>query len=182
MKLSHKNQIMPFELKVFYFYQKLLNNLNIIVDNNWNSAQGSLWSCFKGGDRKAFDVLLKQYYPLLLNYGVRLVSDTQMVEDCLQDFFIDLWHKRAGLGDVQSLKAYLLISFRRRLFRDKEKNNRLGFVADLSDDYYFEVQFDIETDLIIKEITQENTEKLKYLLENLSKRQREAIYLRFYQD
>ena len=85
------------------------------------------------------------------------------------------------MGDVQSLKAYLLISFRRRLFRDKEKNNRLGFVADLSDDYYFEVQFDIETDLIIKEITQENTEKLKHHLENLSKRQREAIYLRFYQ-
>lgn len=89
-----------------------------------------------------------------------MVSETGLVEDFLQDFlqdfFIDLWHKRSGLGDVQNLKAYLLSSFRRRLFCEKEKNNRLGYVMELSDDYNFDVQFDIETDLMAKEIEHEN--------------------------
>lgn len=151
------------------------------MEDKRRSEQDTLWQRFKEGDRQAFDELLRQHYPLLLNYGLRLVSQTELVEDCLQEFFIDLWNKRAGLGDIQNLKAYLLTSFRRRLFREKEKNNRLGFVAELSDDYHFDVQFDIETDLMAKEMAHENTEKLKYHLENLSKRQREAIYLRFYQ-
>jgi DNA-directed RNA polymerase specialized sigma24 family protein len=47
------------------------------------------------------------------------------VKDNLHDFFVDLWSKREGLGEVKNLKAYLLISLRRRLFREKEplKNN-----------------------------------------------------------
>lgn len=151
------------------------------MEDKKHSEEKNLWQRFKEGDRQAFDALLKQHYPLLLNYGRRLVSDALLVEDCLQDFFIDLWHKRAGLGDVQNLNAYLLSSFRRRLFREKEKTMRLGFVAELSDDYDFDVQFDIEADLMAKEIEHENAEQLKYHLDNLSKRQREAIYLRFYQ-
>lgn len=141
--------------------------------------QHTLWHRFKEGDREAFDILLQQYYRLLLNYGLRIESDRVFVEDCLQDFFIDLWNKRTGLSDVHNLNAYLLSSFRRRLFRDKQKNNQLTSL--LSDDYNFDVQFDIETQLIEKEHENENAEKLKYQLENLSKRQREAIYLRFYE-
>ena len=151
------------------------------MEDKWNSGQDSLWSRFKEGDRQAFDALLKQHYPLLLNYGIRLVSEAGLIQDCLQDFFIDLWNKRADLADVKSIKAYLLVSFRRRLFREKGKNNRLGFVTEISDDYDFDVQFDIETELMAKEIEHENVEKLKFHLDNLSKRQREAIYLRFYQ-
>jgi RNA polymerase sigma factor (sigma-70 family) len=150
------------------------------VDNNdLDSEQHTLWQSFKEGDRKAFDVLLQQYYRHLLNYGLRLDADKVFVEDCLQDFFIDLWNKKTGLGDAKSLKAYLLSSFRRKLFRERGKNSQLTSL--LSDDYNFDVQFDIETQLIEKEHENENAEKLKYQLENLTKRQREAIYLRFYQ-
>jgi RNA polymerase sigma factor (sigma-70 family) len=141
----------------------------------------TLWKNFKEGDRQAFDMLLRQYYPLLLNYGARLVADRTFVEDCLQDFFIDLWNKRAGLGDAKVLNAYLISSFRRRLFREKEKTNRLKIVTDVTDDYDFDVQFDIESDIISKETDNETSLKLKQHLDSLSKRQREAIYLRFYQ-
>ena len=148
-------------------------------NDNQNSEQNTLWQSFKEGNRKAFDVLLQQYYRHLLNYGLRLDSDKVFVEDCLQDFFIDLWNKRTGLGDAKSLKAYLLSSFRRKLFRERGKKSQLTSL--LADDYNFDVQFDIETQLIEKEHENENAEKLKYQLENLSKRQREAIYLRFYE-
>jgi RNA polymerase sigma factor (sigma-70 family) len=141
-----------------------------------------LWQKFKEGDENAFNALLHQYYSLLLNYGVRLISDKQLVKDCLHDFFVDIWTKRAGLGDVKVLKAYLLISFRRRLLREKSKNKRLQIVDETPDNYDFEVEFDIESEIIEEEMKQEIHAKLKYHLDTLTKRQREAIYLRFYQD
>jgi RNA polymerase sigma factor (sigma-70 family) len=141
-----------------------------------------LWQQFKEGNESAFNALLHQYYSLLLNYGVRLVSDKQLVKDCLHDFFVDIWTKRAGLGDVKMLKAYLIISFRRRLLREKSKNKRLQIVDEAPDNYDFEVEFNIESEIIVEETKQEISEKLKYHISALTKRQREAVYLRFYQD
>jgi RNA polymerase sigma factor (sigma-70 family) len=143
--------------------------------------QDTLWQDFKKGNRHAFNTLLQEYYPRLLNYGVRLVSDRLFVEDTLQDLFIDLWQKRAGLGDVQNVNAYLVSSFRRRLLREKEKKNRLGTVLELFDNYDFHFQFDIQTQLIGVEQENETHDTLKKHLDKLTKRQREAIYLRFYQ-
>jgi RNA polymerase sigma factor (sigma-70 family) len=141
-----------------------------------------LWQNFKEGDENAFNILLREYYSLLLTYGIRLIYDKNMVKDNLHDFFIDLWSKREGLGDVKNLKAYLFISFRRRLFREKEKNSRLKIINETPDDYDFEFEFAIESSIIEGEIKHETQYKLKNQLENLTKRQREAIYLRFYQD
>jgi RNA polymerase sigma factor (sigma-70 family) len=141
-----------------------------------------LWQQFKAGDRAAFNNLLAQYYPLVLNYGVRLMDDIEFVEDCLQDFFIELWQKRENLGEAPNLKGYLLLSFKRRLIREKQKQNRLGVVTNAVEDYNFDVEFDIETHLIDQEIDTENHRQLKQLTEKLTKRQREALYLRFHQD
>lgn len=141
----------------------------------------TLWADFRKGDRQAFEALLSQYYAMLLAYGIRLMADKTIVEDCLQDFFVELWQKRDGLGDAKSIKAYLIASFRRRLFREKEKQNRMRITKDVSDDYDFDIEFDIETTLISKERDDENAKKLKYYINNLSKRQKEAIFLRFYQ-
>jgi RNA polymerase sigma factor (sigma-70 family) len=152
------------------------------VNDRLDNGELKLWKSFKEGNRQAFDVLLQKYYPRLLNYGMRMMSDGLFVEDTLQDLFVDLWQKRVGLGDVQNINAYLVSSFRRRLLREKEKNNRLGVMNEISDNYDFHVQFDIETQLMDVEQENENYEKLKKHLDSLTKRQREAIYLRFYQE
>jgi RNA polymerase sigma factor (sigma-70 family) len=144
--------------------------------------QKALWLAFRNGNREAFNDIVQQHYPLLLNYGVRLVQDRLFVEDCLQDFFINIWQNKAGLSDIDNIKAYLLLSFRRRLFKEKEKNNRLGIVNELVENYDFDMEFDIESQLIEQENQDENHAKLKQHLDALTKRQREAIYLRFYQD
>lgn len=155
------------------------------MSNNSSNIQEStaaLWQQFKAGDRTAFNDLLAQYYPLLLNYGVRLIDESGFVEDCLQDFFTELWNKRENLGNAPNLKGYLLLSFKRRLFREKQRQNRLDVVTNPVEDYNFDVEFDIESYLIKQEIDSENSQQLKKLIEKLTKRQREALYLRFYQD
>jgi RNA polymerase sigma factor (sigma-70 family) len=152
------------------------------VKENQDIPNTILWQKFKEGDENAFNALLHQYYSLLLRYGVHIVLDKQMVKDCLHDFFVDIWTKRADLGDVKMLKAYLFVSFRRRLLREKSKNQRLRFVDETPNDYNFDVVFDIQSEIIEQETKQEIHKKLKYHIDLLTKRQREAIYLRFYQN
>lgn len=140
------------------------------------------WQAFQSGDRKAFEKLLTQFYPALLNYGQRLVRDNDFAQDCLQDFFIDLWNRRENLDAPQSIKAYLISSYRRILFKEKSRNFWHRNVTDLDEEHDIEVQFNIETYLINNEIEHETLVKLKHYLSTLSKRQREAVYLRFNQE
>lgn len=140
------------------------------------------WQAFQSGDRTAFENLLNQYYPALLNYGNRLVRNSDFAQDCLQDFFIDLWNRRESLDTPHSVKAYLISSYRRRLFKEKDRSFWHKNVTDLEDEHDIEVQFNIESYLIKNEIEHQTLVQLKSHLATLSKRQREALYLRFYQE
>jgi RNA polymerase sigma factor (sigma-70 family) len=85
------------------------------------------------------------------------------------------------LGDVKVINAYLIASFRRRLLREKDKSNRLKIVSDVSDDYDSISEDTVEDVIIDDEIKADNNKRLKIHIESLSKRQREAINLRFFQ-
>ncbi|GAB3173153.1 RNA polymerase sigma factor [Telluribacter humicola] len=144
-----------------------------------NGQEYALWQAFKQGDRNAFAELLNHYYPLLLNYGARLQNDREFVKDCLHDLFIELWNKREQLDDVQQVKFYLLKSLRCKLTRESQRLRWFREAKEVTDDYTFEVQFAIESYLINNEIQHEDLKKLRTQLDK-TKRQREAIYLRFY--
>ncbi|MCF0070199.1 sigma-70 family RNA polymerase sigma factor [Dyadobacter sp. CY261] len=137
---------------------------------------------FQSGDRQAFAEIMQTYYPLLLSYGMQFQRDREFVKDCLHDLFIDLWNKREKLEGVQKLKPYLLSSLRHRLFRETKRLRWFREAEELTDDYDLEVQFAIESYLVNHEVQHEELKRLQANLEKLSKRQREAIYLRFFQE
>ncbi|MBO9641469.1 RNA polymerase sigma factor [Siphonobacter aquaeclarae] len=141
-----------------------------------------LWKAFKEGDRAAFAELVELYYPQLLNYGVRFQRDREFVKDCLHDLLLELWNRRQRLDDVHVVKVYLLKSLRRKVLKESTRLKWFREAHEVSDDYAFEVQFAIETYLISREVQHEDLVRLRTRLERLTKRQREAIYLRFYQD
>lgn len=146
------------------------------------SSEYQLWQAFKGGDRDAFGKILDQYYPLLLKYGIRFYSDKEFVKDSVHDLFIELWNRRANLGDVISVKSYLLQSLRRNILRESGRLKWFREADSISDEYSFDVEFNIETYLIAHESEKENVKKLQTHLAQLTKRQREAIFLRYTED
>ncbi len=151
------------------------------INNATTPSELAIWQMFKGGDRLAFEQLLHLFYPKLLSYGSRLIQDKTFAQDSLQDFFIDLWNHRQSLGNPNSVKAYLLASYRRKLFKEKGRNFWHRETTTLYDEYDIEVQLNIENYLISNEIEHETLLKLKTELDKLTKRQREALYLRFYE-
>lgn len=147
-----------------------------------NSGEYDLWQAFKGGDRDAFGRILDQYYPLLLKYGIRFYSDKEFVKDSVHDLFIELWNRREYLADVVSIKSYLLQSLRRNILRESGRLKWFREADSISEEYSFDVQFNVETYLIANESEKENVKKLQAHLAQLTKRQREAIFLRFTED
>lgn len=156
-----------------------MNNFKTYTENTNDSL---LWQAFKRGERDAFETLLQQYYPLLLNYGVRFYRDKEFVKDSVHDLFVEIWNRREHLGDVVSVKSYLLQALRKNIIRESSRLKWFREADKISDDLNFDVEFNIETYLIDREIETESLQKLQSELDKLTKRQREAIFLRFTQN
>ena len=146
-----------------------------------SSSQGDLWEQFQKGDRDALGKIYRNHLDFLYNYGMHFCLDSERVKDCLQDLFRDLWLEREHLTTrVQNIRYYLLSSLRRRLLRSLQKERR--YQSDLPDDSFdFELIPSRESAMIADEIYNDQKAKLQQGIATLTRRQREVIYLRFYQ-
>lgn len=138
-----------------------------------------IWRDFKKGNKEAFDHVYNNFYFILYNYGIKLSKDKDIVKDCIQNLFIELWRNKENLSDTNSIKFYLFKGLRRKIVNELINNRKL-----IHDDVYDESDFEIilphEYYLIEEQTAQEQKEKLLEGLNKLSKRQKEAIFLRFY--
>lgn len=137
-----------------------------------------IWNQLKEGRKEALELIYRQYAEDLLRYGSKFSPDNQLVEDCIQDLFIELWKNRAGLSKTDSIKRYLLVAIRRKIIRQHTKSKRIQFV-DEPKDYNFEVTIAIDEELIAAESSLERVTAVNQAIKDLSNRQREAIYLKY---
>lgn len=139
----------------------------------------SLWEAFKCGDEAAFKHIYDTQVYALYSYGHRITSDNGLVEDCLQDLFADLWEKKDRLSATSSIKFYLFKALRRRLLRKLIQGNRTKTDNFLED---FQITLSQEALLIAQQISRDQLERLSQAVEKLSKRQKEIIYLKYYEN
>lgn len=138
-----------------------------------------LWQAVRTGEEAAMNELFGRHYDALFHYGHRLVRDEDLTKDCIQEMFVAFWYGRERLADVRSVKPYLLICLRRRLL--KASKAKLRFSLKLSKEH-FEVTFSHEDFLIHQQHSLEQAQRLARALNQLPKRQREALYLKFFDD
>ena len=137
-----------------------------------------LWGQLKAGNKKALEQIYRNNVDLLFKYGCRFSKNEQLVEDCIQDLFIEVWRNRTGLGETNSIKRYLLASIRRKIIRLVDKRKRV--VSTEEHDPGFGLELDIEHKMINAETKVAMNQQLQEAFDNLSKRQKEAIYLKYY--
>lgn len=141
-------------------------------------SESHLWNRVKAGDRNAFAEVYNLHAKALYNYGNKIFQKSSLVEDEIHELFVALWNYRKNLAPIISIRAYLYASLRRRLIQHKKNSNSLGY--DYKWDELYLLTDSEEDKLIEKEFLDEQTEKLRSHLNNLSPRQYEAIILRFY--
>ena len=125
---------------------------------------------------------MKAHYRNLFIYGTKFRKDHEFVKDCLQDLFLQLWKNRETVGATNYVKSYLFKCVRNKICRELHKNRWHLQTTQLDDNYYFDVEFSIEHHLIREQTLRETANVFSEALNKLPKRQKEIIYLRFYQD
>lgn len=139
-----------------------------------------LWKSFKRGNEEAFELLYKKYFKVLVSYGFHLNLEKFLIEDVIHDLFIDLWRRKEYLSDVDNVKFYLFRAIRNQFSRTIQKDIFEG--AENVDDFLdYLSTLSLEQKSIDRESSEIKTQAIQKSLNNLSKRQAEAIHLRFYQ-
>lgn len=135
------------------------------------------WQLIITGDHVAYEALYAEYFRKFYNFGRKFTADSALVEDSIQEVFLEVWFKRQHIANLDSPKAYFFSTFRFILLK-KLKDRHAH--KDLSDDAA-EPDFSVEQVIINNEVNKETAEKLQASINGLTARQREAIFLRFYE-
>ena len=153
-------------------YQK---NRNLQLDEDQD-----FWHGLKLGDPTALNKLFNKYYQDLFFYGIKLTGNQDYMADVIQDVFANLWEKRKKVSEVAHVKAYLFATIRNNLLKPNPRDiiNRINTDNSLNKDYSFDIS--PEEIYIDKELQLEIITIIKDLLADLSSKQKEIIYLKFY--
>lgn len=130
------------------------------------------------GDEDAYARLYVFYYKRLYNYGKKFTSDIALLEDALQEVLIAVWTGRERLNGVKAPHTYVFNSFRYILFR---KIRQAGKIWQFTESNAGEPEFGVEHLRIRQDTEAALRQRLEKAIGGLTGRQREAIFLRFYE-
>lgn len=145
------------------------------------------WDSIRDGSNEAFRQLYNNYADMLYRYGMKIAQNSVMVEDAIQTVFLNIYEKRKSISRPNSIPAYLYASLRNEILGEFRANKL--YVIPLeeefrskngADDYNFSLEIDPCSILELDEEEREKQEMLQQLLNSLSDKQREIIYLRYY--
>ncbi|SEO06160.1 RNA polymerase sigma factor, sigma-70 family [Mucilaginibacter gossypiicola] len=141
-----------------------------------------LWSEYLKGDENSFKHIYELYSSPLLRYGFKFTQDEDLIAEAVQDLFVKLWKNRKTIGETPSVKNYLYKSFRRVLIEKLQFSART--IAFPITDEIIQFNFELGHDhvLIRKERLSQLQASLEKALSQMSDKQREVIYLKYYED
>ena len=140
--------------------------------------EGKVWAMFKSGDNQMLTVIYSAYSRKLYSYGLKFTHNHEIIEDSIQDLFFELIKNRKTIGLTDNILRYLLKSFRFKLFRLLKYEKRYDLKNE-GPEFEFQITFSIEQELILLEDADQKTVAFQKALQDLTPRQKEAIYLKY---
>lgn len=136
----------------------------------------SLWNQLQQGQQEAFNQIFRSYYADLKAYGIKISNNEELAKEAIQILFVKIWERREQLGVVHSIKAYLLRAYRRNLIDLLEAEQKRKRQT------YPQATFHISPEelSIYRQEQQAQAKQITALLNRLPDKQKEVIYLRFY--
>lgn len=154
-------------------------NIEGYSSSNSEKDECALWSQFKMGDKVAYAYFYESYSVLLFRYGCKVHQDRDLVKDCVHDLFTEIWRNKENLSNPVSVKNYLVKSLRNKLTRAISKNSRFVNQESVSENH-LGYSDSTETNMVFAETRREEDRKLINALRTLSNKQKEVIFLLYY--
>ena len=147
-----------------------------------NTTASDTWSAFQLGEESAFHTIYSTYYNDLFNYCYGILKNRTTTEDCLQDFFVHLWRKRQRISPKTTIKILLLgilRNFTLDFIRKNKCRHKHTSLFSLENNSLIN---SVEQDIIKRETTKHKQQIINKLINTLSPQQREALFLRYYEN
>ncbi|WP_432712903.1 RNA polymerase sigma factor [Pedobacter sp.] len=139
------------------------------------------WEQMRLGDKQALFELYNNMYFHLIRFGLQINADDELVKDCVNQVFLNLWDKRARLPKVENVNAYVMTALKRCMLDQLSYLNKTNtalnqmFAEDRSNELsYEEILINVQHDDELKK-------KLSSAIQQLTPRQMELIQLKFFE-
>lgn len=136
-----------------------------------------LWAAFRNGNEKAFSAIFNGHVQALFRYGVKFVSDEEMVKDCIQDLFVKLYNNRQNLSPTDNIRLYLFRALKNKLLDELYAHKETVSLS--AGNVPFELMGAEDADEEEDWTQTVRKSRLEKGMKALTPRQREAIYLRY---
>lgn len=132
------------------------------------------------GKISAYESELSQlYYTIfddLINYGLKFVKDIAIVEDAIQEIFVDLLQNKKKYTKINNPKYYIFKSVKYIIIKDAEQKSGHSPLSQL---YHSPAVYPFENEIIEKEKTSYRNKIIDKALKELSHKEKESIYLKY---
>jgi RNA polymerase sigma factor (sigma-70 family) len=140
------------------------------------------WGSMVGGDRNAFLALYKSHYQALFSYGITLTANRELTKDCLQELFLEIWHKQSSLNkEIKNVRSYLFTWLRRKIFHELALLSGKVFTDEMVESFATK-EMCYEELLIAFQQSEEKKDQLREALRKLTKKQLEIIRMKFFEN
>lgn len=136
---------------------------------------------FCSGDDQAYAELYDMYIQMLYNYGLKMTCNQELLKDCIHDVFVKVYMKRNDKNVINNLCSYLLISLKNRLL-DEFRRQTFTTPNEVEEYEYRRAAEDVEKDYLCQEHSMLQSEQVAHLMQNLTRRQRQAITLYYLEE
>lgn len=138
------------------------------------------WRQFVSGDNDSYSWIYSTYVQILYKYGLRFTPEPEIIKDCIQEVFTQLYKNRDHLVTPDNIKVYLFVSLKNCLIRTLYKES--FYDRELPEPVQFSLEPTVEEEFINNEQYSIQQKIIKEILALLSPRQKEIIYYRFIQE
>lgn len=132
-------------------------------------------------ENKDIGVIYNENIEGLFSYALYLGFEKEIIMDAIHDVFCKLSADKSLLRDASNIKFYLFRSLKNRLLDIyKSKNTQTTvYTSDFTDILPFDIDISTEDVIIQEEERQKIKNKIEEMLNSLTPRQREIVYLRY---
>jgi RNA polymerase sigma factor (sigma-70 family) len=134
-----------------------------------HSADIYWWERLAEDHPEALAYFYDRYADWLLRYGLSVVYDREVVQDAVQELFLQIWNSRRNLSTPGSVKFYFMASIRRIILKTVRSERTL---CD---------QVEEAEDISTTDSTEEIHEAVQHAVRCLPPRQQEVIFLKYYE-
>jgi RNA polymerase sigma factor (sigma-70 family) len=154
-----------------------MNPLPAVTSSYHKECDEVIWNALRNNDKEALAVIYYRFFNLLLRRGLQISNDRELVKDCIHDLFLEIWINKTKLTTPLSVKAYLIVSIQRKLMRKLKKHRSQQTEIEKLP---IEVVSSKEDQIISEQQINEQQTLVSRAVNSLTKRQKEAIQLKFY--